>query len=320
MNTSACPDCGHSLTSECLFCPKCGRDLQQPLKCPKCGYANESNSKFCQECGRPLGIRSQAPHDKTTRPRVVPAEIPPPPSTGITIEFRYSTSQSFEFAVAYAAKHASFAQFGDAKRALYRVAYDRTDLESVAEMAEHLKGWRNRAVYVDGEKVTWKSVFDYLWCYRNKQASYKPEYYCFGYENEWQFNIWGCVQCGLPFIENADWFCWGRFVSKQADWEFDKARIRHELEKNLHSYRFCPALDGSRVLDVLSAFPEKVNPQKDKNWQFAESWGDYSGSGLLVKVKRYGFTDEVTVKGVSPSGRGALKDIGKRLKFRLPGA
>ena len=320
MDRSTCPDCGYDLSPEHKFCPNCGRDLEKPLKCPECGYANEPNSKFCQECGRSLGVRAVPPKKTSTpSPTIVPTEIPPVADTGITMEFRYSTSQSFEFAVAHAQKHTSFSQTGEGKKALYRVTYDSSDLESATDLAEYLKGWRNRAVYIDGEKVPWKSVFGYLWCYRNKQASYKPEFYCFGYENEWQFNIFGCIQCGLPFTENAEWFCWGRFVGRGGDWQFDKQRMRHELEKNLHAYRFCPTLDSTRVLDVLSAFPEKANPQKDKSWRFVESWGDEAGSGLVVKVERFGYAEKVTMKGVSPKGRGALKGISKRLKFPLPG-
>src|SRR5437879_112822 len=61
----------------------------------------------------------------------------------------------------------------------------------------------------------------------------------------------GAAYKRLPFTENAEWFCWGRWLNQQGDWQFDKERIRHELEKALYAYRYCPALQPSLVEDVL---------------------------------------------------------------------
>jgi hypothetical protein len=320
MGMETCPDCGAQVQSGFRFCPGCARDLQRPIECPGCGYSNESNSRFCQECGRPL----RGPEDRgqtKKREKAVAPRTPttlPPPADGITIEFPFSASLGFEFAVQAAAKHPSFQQFGEGKKAIYRTTYPPAEMTSVIELVEHLKGWRNRSVYVDGQKVPWKSVFEFLWCFQKRQGSFKPEFYCFGYENQWEFNIWGCTRAMLPFTENAEWFCWGRFVSDQGDWQFDKERIRHELDKRLYPYRFCPALETQRVSDVLSAFPQVVSPKKDKDWKLVENWGGAAVSGLVIKVTRYGMVDEVVMKGVCPNGYGALKRMGKSLKFRLP--
>ena len=87
------------------------------------------------------------------------------------------------------------------------------------ELVEHLKGWRKRVVYVDGEKVPWDSVFSFIWCFEKRKSSFKPDLYCFGYEDEWQINIWGCIRSDLPFTENANWCEWGHWVNKRGDWE-----------------------------------------------------------------------------------------------------
>jgi len=245
-------------------------------------------------------------------------EIEAPSSVGITIEFPYSSAQSFDFAVECARKFATFREYGKDKKAIYRVTFDASQIESSLDLIEHLKGWRRRTVYVDGEKVTWDSVFSFTWCYERKKASYKPELYCFGYENEYDFNIWGCIQARLPFTENANWFSWGRWLNEKGDWQFDKERIRHELEKALYPYRYCPALQAGLVEDVLQALPEVVNPFSDKNWKFVERWGDESSPGLLVTVDRYGFKEQVVMKGVCPNGKSVLKEMGKKLRFRMP--
>lgn len=243
------------------------------------------------------------------------AEIP---SSGITIEFPYSSSLSFYFAVEEAKKHPAFRQFGEGKKVIYRVTYNHNEMEAAAKLAEYLKGWRSVVVYLDGSKTTWDSVISFAWCFKKRQASYKPEYYCYGFENKWQHNIWGCINSQLNFREHDEWFCWGEFIDDRGTWRFDKNRIRRELERNLYPYRFCPAFDEDKLKAVLDAFPIEVDPTKDKNWKFIESCGDDSGPGLLMLVKRDGFNKKVMMKGVCPDGYGAIRDIAKKLTFKIP--
>lgn len=314
-----CPSCKVELNSDFRFCPSCGYDLNKPIICPVCQYSNESNSKFCQECGTPL----REPNVKTTTKKIDEAKpeivtIERPPIVGITIEFPYSTAQSFDFAVEAARKFSSFKQFGQEKKAIYRVTIQPHDMDTVSDLLEHLKGWRKRTVYVNGEKVTWDSVFSYSWCYEKKKASFKPDHYCFGFEDEYQFNVWGCIQANMPFIDNAQWFCWGNWQNKNGDWKFDKERIRYELQKGLYQYRFCPALQPDLIQDVINVLPDVVNPTKNRNWKFVETWGDENLSGLVVTVNRFGFKEQVVMKGVAPNGKGALRDMLKHMKYSLP--
>lgn len=212
-----------------------------------------------------------------------------------------------------------FVQYGEGKKAIFRVTLGENELQKAMELLDQMKGWRRRTVYVNGEKVPWDTVFVFTWCFQRKQASFKPELYCFGYENEWDFNIWGCNQTRLPFTETGEWFCWGKWLNKNADWQFDKERIRHEVQKSLYAYRFCPAFQAERIEDVLAALPDSVNPTKDKNWKFVESYGDENAPGLKVKTERYGTTETVVMKGVCPNGLGSLEEMAKRAKFPIPG-
>jgi len=315
MSNNLCEDCGFQLQPNFRFCPGCGKSLQKLGKCPKCGYDNEPNAHFCQNCGSQLQkIKLSIAEQERT---IKDIETTPIPEKGITIEFPFSSSQTFEFAVEEARKHSSFMQLGEGKKAIYRITYNQEEMEAATKLAEQMKGWRSRTIYIDGTKATWDSVFSFLWCYQKKQASYKPEFYCFGYENEWQYNIWGCIQSQLAF-RNEEWFCWGKFIDNKGTWQFDRDRIHHELEKNLYPYRFCPAFDQSRLEEIFNAFPNEVNPNKDKDWKFVESW-DEEAPGIVVTIKRYGFNEQVILRGVCPKGFGALKEINKNLKFKLPG-
>ena len=76
-------------------------------------------------------------------------------ATTITIEFPHSTAGSFAFALAAARTASTFEQERDGKEALYRVSYASEDLAEAIPLVEQLKGWRRRAVYVDGEQLPW---------------------------------------------------------------------------------------------------------------------------------------------------------------------
>ncbi len=309
-----CGRCEFELQDNFTFCPSCGNDLGKPIFCKQCKYPNEQNSKFCQECGSSLfGINKS----KDKKEIEVLTELSAPSTIGITIEFPFTSAQSFDFAIREASKFETFEKFGDGKRAIYRVNFLETELFRTKDLLDHLKGWRKRIVYVNGEKATWDSVFSFFWSYEKKLSSYRPEYYCFGYENEWEFNLWGCMRAGMAFTANSQWFTFGKWLNNSGDWQFDKERIRHELAKNLHEVRFCPALDLERVNEILSALPDIVNPTKNKNWKFIESYSDETNA-LVVKSNNYGFEQTIYYRGVCPNGKGFINEIKNKLSKKLP--
>ena len=313
-----CFNCNKEVEPDFKVCPYCGVRLDE-IECPVCHYKNEPNSKFCQECGNKLlegtGQKSKELSKVTVINEV--ETIEDVPKEGVTIEFNYSSSQSFEFAVKSASEFKSFRKFGEGKKALYRVTVKENEMDRLDELIENLKGWRNRRVYLNGEKVQWDNIFCYAWCYNQKKNSFKPELYCFGYERDYNINIWGCIQSNLFFTEYSELFTFGKWINNRGDWQFDKERIRHYLEKNLYLYRFCPAINLALTDEAINAFPDIVNPNKDKNWEFVEDYG--STEGLLVKRQEYGFTETVYMKCVAPKRRKPIiEEISKRMKLKLP--
>lgn len=311
MAQHSCPSCDKVLEDHYRFCPKCGIDLQAPIVCPDCSYPNENNSKFCQECGIPLkGNRAR----KASPAATACPSIDPPPRDGITIEFPYSSAQSFPFALAEAQKFSTFKQYGEEKKAIYRITVAPSEIESTLELVEHLKGWRRRTVYVDGNREVWDSIFSFTYCYTRKRSCYRPELYCHGFEEGSEYNAWGCIHACMPFTEYARWFCWGSWVSNRGDWKFDKERIRFELQRALFQFRFCPSLNLQLIENVLNALPETVNPYTDSNWRFAEHWQGENVPGLLVTIQRFGYPEQIEAKGVCPNGPGALNELIKKIK------
>lgn len=228
MTNNTCMTCGNKLENYFHFCPNCGGDLRKTFICSACRTENERNSKFCIECGNSLSgfekvtLTSSSDH---------PSKIDPLLGSGITIEFGSSSSQTYELALKCAKQFSTFREYGQGKNTIYRVTFSYCDLEKSLELVEYLKGWRRRILYVDGEKVTWESVFSFSWCYGKRKGCFKPDLYCFGYESDFEFNFWGCLKANMPFIDYAEWFCFGNWLNDKGDWQFDKDRIRHELQK-----------------------------------------------------------------------------------------
>ena len=96
-----CQDCSTEVQETFNFCPNCGGGLDKPLVCKNCNYENEPNSKFCQDCGDHLFEKYKRKNtevrEKSIKPEII--DTPGPTKIGITIEFPYTTAQSFDFAV-----------------------------------------------------------------------------------------------------------------------------------------------------------------------------------------------------------------------------
>jgi hypothetical protein len=312
-----CIKCYADLQELFNYCPMCGIALDKPIICKNCNYTNEPNSKFCQECGTSLFIKEKSIEPK--EPEITIDQIPLPPITGITIEFPFTTAQSFPFAVNEAKKFETFEQFGKDKKAIYRINVNDDEIFKTMELLEHLKGWRKRTVYVNGEKALWDNVFSFQYCFQEKQASFKPEYYCYGYETTWDLNLWGCKKLGLSFSESAIWFTYGTWLGKSGDWKFDKERIKHELSKNVFYCKFCPAINIQLIEDILTALPEVVNPVYNKNWKFKQTYSSDSGNVIAETIKlEYGLERTVYYNGVAPNGMGFIKDIAENIRKKLP--
>lgn len=311
-----CYKCTSGIQDDFKFCPHCGAN-QSEIKCSNCNFLNEPNSRFCQECGTNLSVQKEKETKINSKEPEVELIIVPIPDFGITIEFNYSSSQTFEFALIEAKKFDSFVEFGEGKKAIYRVTIAEDQIELLDNLVENMKGWRNRRVYHNGEKVLWDSIFSYKWCYDQRKKSYKPEYYCFGYENNYEFNLWGCIQSRLGFSENSELFTYGEWLNNKADWKFDKERISHNLEKNIYQYRFCPVMNLELIKDVIDAFPEKVNPANDKNWKFVRNWR--SEEGLKVITNDYGYKEENYMNGAAPTNmKNFVNEISKKINRKLP--
>jgi zinc-ribbon domain len=295
--------------------------------CAQCGTTLTPAAKFCAECGThvvsgdpvspPLDEPKAAPGSPSDVSQVLDDDIP---SAGITIQFNSSSAANYPFAVRAAQAASSYREFAFGKVITHQATFQRSDNVLMLDLLESLKGFRNRRVWVDGEPTMWDDAFSWVWCYNRRKTAYVPALYCFG-EEQYSFNLWGCIHSGMAFAPGARWLAHGSF-DRDGAFHLDKDRIRHEIRTALHRYRFCPALNSGVVEDIVTAFPDKINPKHDKDWEYQESYGllDSGSSALTVRIKENGYTYDRQVNGVQPKSLDAARAILKGISKKLPGA
>ena len=312
---TTCQNCKkNGIQEDYKFCPYCGVKIEKTLTCPRCGNTKIQGMKFCPECGTKIDPEIL---EVASGPTVLTEEAVP--SQGYVIEFGYSSSANYDLAIAEAKKISTYTSFGNQKTIRHRVKFDIEDLDQLSDLVNYVQGWKTSRIYENGETSSFQTIFGFKWCYQERQNSYKPDLFCFGYEREWDLNLWGCIRAQMPFSENANWFTFGKWLNKDGDWQFDKKRILHELQTALYRYRFCPAIQLDLIQEVLNAIPDTVNPKKDKDWEYIEDWGrsDLS-SGLIVTTVQYGIKEKVVMKGVHPTRNGIIALIKKIGSGKLP--
>jgi len=227
------------------------------LKCDKCGSGINAGSRFCPQCGDPV---TEA--DRVTVPQVN-GQV-----ANVEIAFGKSASPNYVKAVEICEKLPTYEFTGEGKQVRHTVTLPVTEVDLITNLFDLVGSWKSSQMLIDGHAATKKDLtYGGLGCYQERQKAYKPRQYCFG-EKGRSVNIWGCKRLDMPITEYGDdWLGYGTFDNAGA-WVFDKARIRHELEKGLKENGACPVLDKRRVLETLEKMPQKVNPKRNPAWEY----------------------------------------------------
>jgi hypothetical protein len=248
------------------------------------------------------------------------------PCRRMAIEFAQSAAATFGRALELAKGLPSFSECGGGKSRIFRVEFMWEEWPGVFDLIEALKGWRNRWIYIDGEKRDWSEVLYFLYCFNVRKAAYIPEHHCIEGEFKTEVHPFGCIHSGLSLLwPISGWLQAGQFDSGTV-FHFDKSAIRKIMEENLFRVRFCPVLDLKRALEVLEVFPDQANPTRDHRWQY-DVWPARSAppkKGVPVTICREGgWTERGEAYGVRASSRQAaiaiLAEIARKLRnTRLP--
>jgi hypothetical protein len=152
------------------------------------------------------------------------------------------------------------------QKILHRVNCPPEDIDTVLTLIEHLKGWRNRRVYLNGEKLPWDSVFSFVKCYCERMSDSDKDRYCFRDIDGWSINVFGCRKIGLGLSRITEWSVWGQDVGG-GTWEYDKVKIRHVIEQQMQKYKLCPAFDWTQFETRFEKFPWRVEYAGDPKWR-----------------------------------------------------
>lgn len=274
------------------------------IKCLKCKSAIPPGAKFCPECGSSIESNGETNGTK------IDFEYH---SQGISIEFAESSSSNFDAALSEARRAPDFQECLRSKKRWFLATWPRAQILSIVNLAESLKGIRNRKAYLDGKEFPWDELFGFVWCMQERQSAYKPAEYCFG-ADEKRLNLWGCKQIRMDWTEWANWFSYGSFRKKDV-FVFDKERIKHELANNMHKYRFCPFLRNLLIETVFQLLPNEVRVSKRTGWKYKQNYEETPSSIRIVeKEKHNGFTTtrEFYADGVVPIGFEVAREFLKR--------
>ncbi|HUU85304.1 MAG TPA: zinc-ribbon domain-containing protein [Phycisphaerae bacterium] len=278
------------------------RREREPGRCPNCGIDVAAKAKFCPGCGAHLTGKAQE------RPTSLAIKVP---DYGITITFAESTGTAFPDALALAKRMETFQEALRSGKRWYGVTAAPANIDSLLEIAEKLRGLRNREVFVAGKKEEWDSVFGFVPCCAERAKSYRPIAYCFGVD-EGRFNIWGCKLATPPWGSPGDWCAFGKFLDVKT-FEFDHERIKHELKQRLERARYCPYLRRRFVSAVLEHLPKRAKVTDRGDWGYRETYDDTDPRAVVVQVVRdFGeFKEKQTIRaiGVEPSSPSIALDI-----------
>jgi RNA polymerase subunit RPABC4/transcription elongation factor Spt4 len=276
------------------------------IVCKNCGQTTPSSARFCPHCGYEVAASS----DEGTS---VTYEIP---KSGYAIEFCESTAAGFPSALDAAKRAPVFQSALRNKKQWFVAGWPASDFAAVVELAQELSGIRNRKLFQDGQEVEWNDVFGFVWCAGQRETAYRPVEYCFG-RDENRINPWGCKQARFEWTEWAQWFSYGQFgksgvMRTQNVWIFDKERIRHELNANLHQFRFCPHLRPKLVEAVLNALLDKVVVSLKDGWKHSQTFQEVPGCIKVVEIQKSGdfeYKNEFFADGVRPVGLDVLRQV-----------
>ena len=270
------------------------KSKQAQTQCSSCAASVATTAKFCPECGASIAT---TPAPQGTK---IAFDYP---NQGIAIEFCESTAASFDNALRVATESPGLQECERSRKRWFLASWPSSDVAAAMALAEQLKGIRNRKVYVDGTEVAWNEVFGFLWCLQQRQSAYAPVMYCFG-ADEKQPNLCGCKQAQMEWTAGAKWLSYGHF-RRNDRFVFDKARIEHELQTNVHEFRFCPHMRRSLMEAIVELLPAEVAVSERHAWRYKEAYDQTPNSIKVVEKEKedgYTYKREFYADGVAPVG------------------
>jgi hypothetical protein len=280
------------------------------IPCPGCSRPAAAQARFCSDCGTAL--------------QTLQKENPAPlsiklPDAGFAIEFAETLTGDFSAALEKAKAAFSYQTCLKDGKKWHVAIFNGEDFPKAAELADLLKGQKNKRFYINGREADWETVFGFSRCASQRNQAYKPAEHCFG-KDEKKLNLWGCKQIRMDWVASANWFTYGSFKQKGFQknffvWKFDKKRILHEINAHIRPLKFCPYLNIKLIEAVLESLPDEVEISQEKPgpWKFKRAHEQLPGAVKVIEERNHPNgerpEDDFFAIGVEPADLNIARNI-----------
>ncbi|UOO89498.1 zinc ribbon domain-containing protein [Vitreoscilla massiliensis] len=250
------------------------------LVCDKCSTPIRSGSKFCPNCGDPVDYRDIASENEVSSGEN---------ESDVVITFGYSSSASYDRAVAICENMPSYSVAGDGNKTVHKLSIPLSEIDLIVNLYEIIGNWKTSTFHIGHKQITKRDLtMGALGCYRKYCNSYNKEEYCAN-NSEYYNHIFGCNRLDMPIqVWGGGWLEYGQF-DVFGKWIFDKPRIQKELQDGLLENELCPRLDRQAVMKIFTALPNSISPNTDPNWEYKYQYDynneTYQSTQRMVGIK-----------------------------------
>lgn len=205
----------------------------------------------------------------------------------IKLKFGKSTSANYSIAVEMAKSHATYEEFDDGKQVSHSVTFSSDEIDDFFSLYEIVGNWKSAVIAING-KVLAPAQSRFMYCFQERSKAFNPVEYCFGlddgrYSND---NDYGCQHTGINPYSWEGLSAYGKMDSKGV-FHVNKAKLQHDVLRNLNDYKYCPALDVEKVVQkVLNDIPDKINPKTNNSWEYITEYDDNLEKQVAVSVRK----------------------------------
>ena len=138
-------------------------------------------------------------------------------------------------------------------------------IKIIDKLFKLVKSWKELLIKWGDEEIDKHDFASWIRCYRERvKFKGKNDFFCYG-ASMMTANIFGCHRTMIresPLAGQVMWWDRGKFEGDI--YQIDKPRICDHIHKKLKPYKFCPALEYSKIERAIRAIPNTVNPQTDR--------------------------------------------------------
>lgn len=190
----------------------------------------------------------------------------------ITVSFGYSTSKKKEQALEFIESQPTYFTKGEGKNQIHGAVFDINNIENLFKILDFTSGWKTQRIEFKGRIVRSKEVRSTLWCFRKKEQEKVSADYCkelnYG-QNANPFN------CKIVKVRSDEWRDCGYLNTDNGEWNFNEDELNTKMKQIINELDYCPLFNAEKVKNVFKKLPKSINPNKDNDWAYISSDGDW---------------------------------------------